>query len=297
MLPDKDSFLRRSIMGKYLGNILDTLDFYDYMSSFLWIPVIGNPILRALMNYYGYRFHSGTVEPLKEVLGMFDSAKEIVVSECACRVRAGRCDNSTRTCIKVNSGAKVETKVGQLYSEPITAEEARAIVTESHAKGMLLTVEWCVDPYIYAICSCCSCCCLPRKMRFERNIRGALYAGKYMPHCNTEKCTRCDTCVKTCPGEAISFPRNSFRVDLNRCVGCGLCETRCPAGAIKLKKGRPPSHTHSTGPLTPAFVYLASYILLFPLAYSFIFFKGRRKRARKFDWETAHEREPRQDSL
>ncbi|AKB50403.1 Methyltransferase corrinoid activation protein [Methanosarcina barkeri str. Wiesmoor] len=46
----------------------------------------------------------------------------------------------------------------------------------------------------------------------------------------TIKCSGCDTCLKECPGEALSRECESFRINTARCLGttCRRCEEKCP---------------------------------------------------------------------
>ncbi len=49
-------------------------------------------------------------------------------------------------------------------------------------------------------------------------------------------CKRCILCVKECPEGALSFSKNSWRIELDKgkCIGCGECVEVCPFGAISM---------------------------------------------------------------
>ena len=49
------------------------------------------------------------------------------------------------------------------------------------------------------------------------------------------KCVRCNTCVESCPVNAIE-PANIFRIAkiTDKCVKCEICVQTCPISAIKL---------------------------------------------------------------
>ena len=49
-----------------------------------------------------------------------------------------------------------------------------------------------------------------------------------------EKCVGCETCVETCPSEAISMVNEKAKVDPEKCVECGACVEACPSEAITL---------------------------------------------------------------
>ena len=44
-------------------------------------------------------------------------------------------------------------------------------------------------------------------------------------------CTKCGTCARICPNDAI-YPPNL--IDEKRCIGCGTCVKKCSTGAIKM---------------------------------------------------------------
>ncbi|MBP2031087.1 ferredoxin [Methanohalophilus levihalophilus] len=48
-------------------------------------------------------------------------------------------------------------------------------------------------------------------------------------------CTGCESCVDSCPVEAISMKDNLAEVDPDTCVDCGDCVEICPVEAITLE--------------------------------------------------------------
>jgi len=49
-----------------------------------------------------------------------------------------------------------------------------------------------------------------------------------------EKCTACETCVESCPLDAISMQDGVAVVDAETCGDCGACVDACPTEAITL---------------------------------------------------------------
>ena len=47
-----------------------------------------------------------------------------------------------------------------------------------------------------------------------------------------EKCLGCQSCVKTCPENALSMTENGIRVEHDKCTGCLECEKVCPGRAL-----------------------------------------------------------------
>ena len=49
-----------------------------------------------------------------------------------------------------------------------------------------------------------------------------------------EKCTGCETCVESCPLDAIEVKDELAVVDEEECGDCGACVDACPEEAISL---------------------------------------------------------------
>ena len=53
-----------------------------------------------------------------------------------------------------------------------------------------------------------------------------------MAHVISDECTKCGTCLESCPTEAISEGDPKYVIDPDTCVDCGQCIDECPAEAI-----------------------------------------------------------------
>ncbi|NOY75814.1 MAG: 4Fe-4S dicluster domain-containing protein [Kiritimatiellaeota bacterium] len=51
---------------------------------------------------------------------------------------------------------------------------------------------------------------------------------------NEETCTGCESCVSSCPVEAISMV-NEKAVVSDECIDCGACVDECPLEAIAME--------------------------------------------------------------
>jgi Fe-S-cluster-containing hydrogenase component 2 len=49
-----------------------------------------------------------------------------------------------------------------------------------------------------------------------------------------ETCVGCESCVGTCPVEAIEMNDGKAVVEEGKCVECGACVSACPVDAISL---------------------------------------------------------------
>lgn len=56
------------------------------------------------------------------------------------------------------------------------------------------------------------------------------------PKINSDKCTKCGTCVDMCPVSVFKKDGNRIVVDKpDECIGCKSCEVQCPVNAIKVE--------------------------------------------------------------
>jgi len=57
-------------------------------------------------------------------------------------------------------------------------------------------------------------------------------------------CSKCQTCVRICPVEALSLDKSGekplIRVDERCCMSCTICMTRCPEQAIRMEAREEP---------------------------------------------------------
>lgn len=49
-----------------------------------------------------------------------------------------------------------------------------------------------------------------------------------------ETCTGCESCVDSCPVEAITMADGKAQVAADDCVDCGQCVDECPVEAIEM---------------------------------------------------------------
>ena len=93
----------------------------------------------------------------------------------------------------------------------------------------------------YAICNCCACCC--GAIQAHRNGVPMLASSGYLNKIDADRCAGCETCVRSCPFEAISMKDGIAVVNAALCMGCGICVPRCSAEALSLvrdpTKGEP----------------------------------------------------------
>jgi ferredoxin len=51
---------------------------------------------------------------------------------------------------------------------------------------------------------------------------------------NKDTCTGCESCVDSCPVEAISMKGELAVISADDCIDCGACVGECPVEAISM---------------------------------------------------------------
>lgn len=169
------------------------------------------------------------VVTLQEALEYIDAIdSQIWLNPCDCRTLAGNCDKPTDTCISFRNGINTMSHRG--WSKPISKEEAKAVIRQANADGLMQTV----NPS--GMCNCCGDCCYLFRAQKARN-KGVIWpAAEYIASFVENLCKRCGQCVKRCHFDAFTWEEGKIRYDLALCRGCGLCVEICPAEAITLAK-------------------------------------------------------------
>ena len=52
---------------------------------------------------------------------------------------------------------------------------------------------------------------------------------------DAEKCTGCESCLESCPSEAIVMDVEKAVIKVDDCVDCGVCVDECPVEAITME--------------------------------------------------------------
>ena len=52
---------------------------------------------------------------------------------------------------------------------------------------------------------------------------------------DADKCTGCESCLDSCPSEAIAMQDEKAVIELDKCVDCGVCVDECPIEAISME--------------------------------------------------------------
>jgi ferredoxin len=169
------------------------------------------------------------------------NGKSIAVGECPCRAASAEHCTPLDVCLFIGDPfASFIAEQQPTKFRKISQEEAVSILEAEHKRGHVHTAYFKRETGngFYAICNCCSCCCLNVRMW---NLLGgqipSLAPSGYTSTVN-DQCTGCSVCVDTCPFKAISLNEDEQKAiaDVTKCMGCGVCEDVCAVDALKLER-------------------------------------------------------------
>jgi hypothetical protein len=112
-----------------------------------------------------------------EAAELVNIAGGVAVASCDCRRAYKKCDHPVNAEILLGPTRHIMLEVMPKDSHEISREEAGEILRENQRRGLIFTIVKCRKDF-YAICSCCSCCCVPLRLSKQYGIGEALVRHK-----------------------------------------------------------------------------------------------------------------------
>ena len=160
----------------YSGRRKATLRLYMFLGWWTKIPLLGR-LVRWMANAYGRNMHGAYLLTPAEAQELLDIAGGVAVGPCTCRQAYHNCNNPVE--VEIMLGPTHHTLMEAMPHDyhQITGEEARNILQACHERGLIFTILKCRGDF-YAICSCCSCCCVPLRLNKQYGIGDVLVRHK-----------------------------------------------------------------------------------------------------------------------
>jgi hypothetical protein len=152
------------------------LKFYMFFGGGTRIPLLGR-LIRKIANVYGRSQHHAYLLTEEEAEELLTLAEGIAAAPCTCRNIYQNCQHPRDNEILLAPSKHVLTETMPHDASEITREKAREILKDSRRRGLILTILKCREDF-YAICSCCSCCCVPLRLSKRYGIGEALVRHK-----------------------------------------------------------------------------------------------------------------------
>ncbi len=148
------------------------LRYYIFQAKWTRLPLIGR-LVRKVANLYGKKASGAYLLTLQEANEIVDSADGLALGPCTCRTVFKNCRNPTNAEIMLSVGRNIFVEERPHDYEEITKGQAKEILRQCHLNGLIHTIIKCHQDF-YAICNCCSCCCVPLRLNKQYGIGNAL---------------------------------------------------------------------------------------------------------------------------
>jgi len=143
-----------------------------FWAQFSKMPLLGW-LVRRLANAYGGKMHRAYLLTPPEAEELLDIAEGVAVGICDCRKVFRNCDNPVGAEILLGPNRHTFLEAMGHDSHEITKEAAREILRDCHSRGLVHTILKCREDF-YAICNCCTCCCVPLRLSKQYGIGNVL---------------------------------------------------------------------------------------------------------------------------
>ncbi len=172
------------------------------------------------------------VLPTQQVLAIIKDADVIALADCVCRGHYKRCQNPVDVCLLLNDYG--ENVVSKDRARKISYEEAASRLKAASDSGLVHLSLYRPDHRLYALCSCCSCCCHDLQLLLSHGQDHLVAHSDYVASTNEGMCDHCGECVSRCAPGARELRDEEMVCNADACFGCGLCVAACPMGAISM---------------------------------------------------------------
>lgn len=173
------------------------------------------------------------VLPTQQAAEILRNMRTFARGNCFCRERYGRCDNPLAVCIRTNDAADQWVAAGK--ARYITLDEARETLKAAHEHGLVHLTMYNPDQHVFALCSCCECCCQNIQSMKKYRRPDLIAHADYVAAVDRDACVQCGACVQRCKFGAQENDGGAVVFHQDRCYGCGLCVSKCPTEAITLR--------------------------------------------------------------
>lgn len=172
------------------------------------------------------------VLPTQQVLEIIRNSRSFALANCLCRTKYQLCDNPLEVCFYTNDVADKQVEKGA--ARYVDLKEAAEVLKLANEHGLIHLTFYNPEQHVYALCSCCECCC--HDIYFMKKLgRPDLIAhADYVAVVDDALCSNCGVCAGRCMFDAQTMEEDRHVFNQKRCFGCGLCVTTCPSQAIQL---------------------------------------------------------------
>lgn len=179
------------------------------------------------------------VLPTNQAINILRNSRAVALQDCICRTKYQRCENPVNVCFVTNDFADMMVSKGRAVY--VTINEAIEKLRLANERGLVHLTLYNPEQHVYALCSCCDCCCHHLQIMKMYKRPDLVAHSDYIAEVDACKCVNCGQCVERCVfGAQVKKDQEETVVEYHPeyCFGCGLCKTTCPTDAISLKLRR-----------------------------------------------------------
>jgi ferredoxin len=167
--------------------------------------------------------------PTGQVMEILKNARSVALQNCLCRTHYNRCDKPLEVCFVLNEvGDKF---VAKGMARHVSLAEAAEVLRKANENGLVHLSLYMPDHQVFALCSCCPCCCHDLQIVKLYDRKDLMVRSDYVAVTDAYACIHCGECASRCAFGARVFQDEKMEYNSAGCLGCGLCVTVCPAGA------------------------------------------------------------------
>jgi len=172
--------------------------------------------------------------PSAQVEEILRNAELITLANCICRLQNKKCDKPSEVCFVLNDVGKKWIADG--YAREVALQEALNVIAQANQHGLVHLSLYMPDHQLFALCSCCSCCCHDLQLLLSYGKDYVTVKSDYLAVDDPETCSHCGLCIDRCQFKARLFEKDRMAYDQEKCYGCGLCQTTCPENSIQMRR-------------------------------------------------------------
>ncbi len=174
------------------------------------------------------------VMPSEQVLEILRNAQSIALTHCICRTHYARCDNPREVCFNIDEVA--DKGIAEGKARRISMEEAEEVLRVANEKGLIHLSFYLPGQKMFALCSCCNCCCHDLQIMNSYGRKDLIAYSEYVAETDMDMCTHCGDCIDRCAFVARRWEGDEMVYSPEACYGCGLCVTTCPTEATAIRR-------------------------------------------------------------
>ena len=170
--------------------------------------------------------------PTERALEILSNAQSVAVQECECRSHYQRCNNPLEVCLLLDDVGDALVSKGK--ARHVSLIEAAQVLKKANKWGLVHLCLYRPDHRVFALCSCCNCCCHDLQIIRLFGRQELMVHSDYRAATDPELCTHCGECIRRCVFGARLLEGQRLVFTDNKCMGCGLCVSVCPVGIIRM---------------------------------------------------------------